>query len=157
MGYGRGMRMKIETDTAELLSGVRLGKTLASPISMIIKNSDWENWTEKMAYEKNKSKIEKITIPRPGHADLVGVTKYNFEDIMVHTEDFVVDEEDNYNYVEDLDIFLNNNLSFLDKKVIELYYIEGLKIDFIVKELNISRVRVMNIKKEFDNKFLKNK
>jgi len=81
MGYGRGMRMKIETDTAEILSGVRLGKTLASPISLLIRNSDWENWTEKMAYEKNKSKIEKITIPRPGHADLVGVTKYNFEDI----------------------------------------------------------------------------
>jgi len=80
-GYGRGMRMKIETDTAEILSGVRLGKTLASPISLIIRNSDWENWTEKMAYEKNKTSIEKITVPRPGHADLVGVTKYNFEDI----------------------------------------------------------------------------
>lgn len=81
MGYGRGMRMKIETDTAEILSGVRLGKTIASPISLLIRNSDWENWTVKMAYEKNKTKIEKITIPRPGHADLVGVTKYNFEDI----------------------------------------------------------------------------
>lgn len=81
MGYGRGMRMKIETDTAEILSGVRLGKTLASPISLLIRNSDWANWTEKMAYEKNKTAIEKITIPRPGHADLVGVTKYNFEDI----------------------------------------------------------------------------
>jgi chorismate synthase len=80
-GYGRGMRMKIETDTIELLSGVRFGKTLASPISMVIRNSDWENWTEKMAYEKNKTKIEKITVPRPGHADLVGVTKYDFQDI----------------------------------------------------------------------------
>jgi chorismate synthase len=80
-GYGRGMRMKIETDTAEILSGVRLGKTIASPISLLIRNKDWENWTEKMSYEKNKTKIEKITVPRPGHADLVGVTKYNFEDI----------------------------------------------------------------------------
>lgn len=81
MGYGRGMRMKIETDTAEILSGIRFGKTLASPISLLIRNSDWANWTDRMAYEKNKSKVEKITVPRPGHADLVGVTKYNFEDI----------------------------------------------------------------------------
>jgi len=80
-GYGRGMRMKIETDKAEFLSGVRHGKTLGSPISMLIKNKDWENWTEIMSPEPVKNKIEKITIPRPGHADLVGVSKYNFDDI----------------------------------------------------------------------------
>lgn len=81
MGYGRGGRMKIETDTAEILSGVRLGKTLGTPISMIIRNSDWENWTDRMSVEKHNKKLEKITIPRPGHADLVGVSKYNFNDI----------------------------------------------------------------------------
>lgn len=80
-GYGRGSRMKIESDHTYILSGIRLGKTLGSPISLVIKNKDWENWTDKMSIEKTNSKIEKITIPRPGHADLVGVTKYNFDDI----------------------------------------------------------------------------
>ena len=80
-GYGRGSRMKIESDHTYILSGIRLGKTLGSPISLVIKNKDWENWSDKMSIEKTNSKIEKITIPRPGHADLVGVTKYNFDDI----------------------------------------------------------------------------
>ncbi len=80
-GYGRGLRMKIETDTAEILSGVRFGKTLGSPISMIIKNSDWENWQTLMSVEQINQKIKKISIPRPGHADLVGISKYNYDDI----------------------------------------------------------------------------
>jgi chorismate synthase len=80
-GYGRGLRMKIETDKAEILSGVRFGKTLGSPISMLIRNADWNNWQTLMSVEPIKQKIEKITIPRPGHADLVGVSKYNFDDI----------------------------------------------------------------------------
>ena len=80
-GYGRGLRMKIESDTAEILSGVRFGKTLGSPISMLIKNKDWENWTDQMKIESKSSKVEKISIPRPGHADLVGISKYNFDDI----------------------------------------------------------------------------
>ena len=80
-GYGRGLRMKIESDKAEIISGIRHGKTLGSPISLIVWNKDWENWTEIMNPEPGKKKIEKITIPRPGHADLVGVTKYNFNDI----------------------------------------------------------------------------
>lgn len=81
MGYGRGDRMKIETDECEILSGVRFGKTIGSPISVIIRNNDWENWKECMSLDKVKSKSEKITIPRPGHADLVGAQKYNFDDI----------------------------------------------------------------------------
>jgi len=80
-GYGRGLRMKIETDKAEILSGIRFQKTLGSPISMLIKNSDWENWIEKMSPENKKGNVEKITIPRPGHADLVGISKYNYDDI----------------------------------------------------------------------------
>ena len=80
-GYGRGLRMKIESDTAEILSGIRFQKTLGTPISLLIKNRDWENWTDKMTSDKKKSKVEKITIPRPGHADLVGVSKFNFDDI----------------------------------------------------------------------------
>ncbi|MFO7446883.1 MAG: chorismate synthase [Ignavibacteriaceae bacterium] len=80
-GYGRGLRMKIETDKAEILSGIRFQKTLGSPISLLIKNSDWENWVEKMTSGKRTADVEKITIPRPGHADLVGISKYNFNDI----------------------------------------------------------------------------
>jgi chorismate synthase len=78
-GYGRGLRMKIESDQVEILSGVRFGKTLGSPITLFIKNSDWENWTEKMSYTEIENKPEKVTIPRPGHADLVGSIKYDFD------------------------------------------------------------------------------
>ncbi len=81
MGYGRGLRMKIETDTAEILSGIRFQKTLGSPISLLIRNNDWENWIDKMTAHEKTAEVEKITLPRPGHADLVGVTKYNFDDI----------------------------------------------------------------------------
>lgn len=80
-GYGRGLRMKIESDQVEILSGVRFGKTLGSPITLFIKNSDWDNWTEKMSYTDIENKPEKVTIPRPGHADLVGSIKYDFDDI----------------------------------------------------------------------------
>ncbi len=80
-GYGRGLRMKIESDTAEIISGVRFNKTLGSPISLFIKNSDWENWTDKMSVSEKNSDVEKISIPRPGHADLVGTLKYNYDDI----------------------------------------------------------------------------
>ncbi len=81
MGYGRGGRMKIEDDKVEILSGVRFGKTIGSPIALMIKNKDWENWKLKMSIEKVTEQIEKITIPRPGHADLVGYFKYGFDDI----------------------------------------------------------------------------
>ncbi|MBL1213684.1 MAG: chorismate synthase [Ignavibacteriae bacterium] len=80
-GYGRGGRMKIETDKAEIISGIRFNKTLGSPISMFVVNRDWENWTDIMSHEKTNKRIEKITVPRPGHADLVGSSKYNFNDI----------------------------------------------------------------------------
>ncbi len=80
-GYGRGLRMKIESDKVEILSGVRYGKTLGSPISLIIRNNDWENWTDVMSVDNIPLHSKKITVPRPGHADLVGITKYNFNDI----------------------------------------------------------------------------
>lgn len=80
-GYGRGARMKIESDTVEIISGIRLGKTLGSPICFHIENKDWVNWKDVMSSEKLKSGTDKVTIPRPGHADLVGVLKYNFDDI----------------------------------------------------------------------------
>jgi len=81
MGYGRGGRMKIETDTVEILSGIRYGKTMGSPISLLIRNKDWENWTDLMDAEKKSKGSIKITVPRPGHADLTGISKYNLFDI----------------------------------------------------------------------------
>ena len=81
-GHGRGGRMTIETDKAEVLSGIRFGKTIGSPIALVIKNRDWENWTSTMAqFEHPDQPISKITIPRPGHADLAGRIKYGFDDI----------------------------------------------------------------------------
>ncbi len=80
-GYGRGGRMRIESDTVEILSGVRFGKTLGSPIALVVRNKDWMNWTEKMSVEGNGRGIEKISIPRPGHADLAGAFKYGFDDL----------------------------------------------------------------------------
>jgi chorismate synthase len=80
-GYGRGGRMKIESDKAEILSGIRFGKTTGGPVSLLIRNKDWSNWTERMAVEGNGARVEKIVIPRPGHADLVGKIKYGFDDI----------------------------------------------------------------------------
>ncbi|MDP2303630.1 MAG: chorismate synthase [Ignavibacteria bacterium] len=79
-GYGRGLRMKIETDTVEIISGIRFKKTLGSPIALKIQNKDWANWIDLMSPE-SINKVEKITIPRPGHADLTGTSKYNFNDI----------------------------------------------------------------------------
>jgi chorismate synthase len=80
-GYGRGGRMKIESDTVEIFSGVRFGKTTGMPISFLIRNNDWQNWTERMAISGERGKVEKISIPRPGHADMVGVQKYLLDDI----------------------------------------------------------------------------
>lgn len=80
-GYGRGGRMKIESDQVEILSGVRFGRTIGSPIALLVRNRDWPNWKEKMAVEGVPKGIEKVRIPRPGHADLVGLRKYGFDDI----------------------------------------------------------------------------
>ena len=80
-GYGRGGRMKIEKDRAEITAGVRHGLTLGSPIALWITNRDWVNWTEKMAVEPVDAEIERVTRLRPGHADLPGAIKYGFDDV----------------------------------------------------------------------------
>ena len=80
-GYGRGGRMKIEKDYAEIYTGVRHGKSLGSPIGLILPNKDFENWIKKMSSESVNEKITKVTLPRPGHADLAGVQKFDFDDI----------------------------------------------------------------------------
>jgi len=81
-GYGRGGRMKIEKDAVQIISGVRFGKTLGSPIALLIENKDWENWKEKMAVEGERPDfVVPFTRPRPGHADLAGGIKYNQRDL----------------------------------------------------------------------------
>tara|TARA_B100000686_G_C16658625_1_gene899622 strand:- start:38 stop:1186 length:1149 start_codon:yes stop_codon:yes gene_type:complete len=80
-GYGRSNRMNIEQDSANILSGIRYGKTLGSPIAIMINNKDHENWLNQMSINPIKNKTKKITLPRPGHADLAGIKKYDFDDI----------------------------------------------------------------------------
>lgn len=82
-GYGRGGRMKIETDRVEITSGVRHGKTLGSPIALVVKNKDWENWTGIMAPGEASMPADArvVTRPRPGHADLTGGLKYGHRDL----------------------------------------------------------------------------
>jgi len=80
-GFGRGGRMKIETDTVEIVAGVRHSKTIGSPIAIIVRNKDWKNWTEALPVEDgDEEKRKPVTRPRPGHADLAGAIKYNFQD-----------------------------------------------------------------------------
>src|SRR5215212_6681706 len=86
-GYGRGGRMKIERDRVEILSGVRHGRTLGSPVALQIENKDWKNWTEVMSAEPRPpeevpgEKMRRVRRPRPGHADLAGGLKYGARDM----------------------------------------------------------------------------
>ncbi|HSL92167.1 MAG TPA: chorismate synthase, partial [Candidatus Limnocylindrales bacterium] len=81
VGYGRGDRMRIERDEAEILSGVRFGKTLGGPVALLIRNRDWVNWREKMSQEGTGAGVPSLTTARPGHADLPGVLKYGHTDV----------------------------------------------------------------------------
>jgi chorismate synthase len=83
LGYGRGARQRIEKDTADILSGVRHGKTIGAPIAVRIENRDWKNWEKALPVEDSEGAEDaqrKLTAPRPGHADLPGALKYNFHD-----------------------------------------------------------------------------
>ena len=80
-GYGRGPRMKIEHDKAEIMAGVRYGFTTGSPIALFITNRDWENWQQELSVSPVDKGVEPVTSPRPGHADLAGVSKYGLQDI----------------------------------------------------------------------------
>src|SRR5690242_11001982 len=78
-GYGRGGRMKIERDQAHFVSGIRNGMTIGSPISCLLHNADWKNWEQSLPIEHgDPGKHRAVKSPRPGHADLAGVLKYNF-------------------------------------------------------------------------------
>ena len=83
-GYGRGGRMLIETDRVRITSGVRHGKTLGSPVTLVVENKDWKNWTKVMSIEEVEEKqkrLRRVARPRPGHADLVGGMKYHHDDL----------------------------------------------------------------------------
>jgi len=83
-GYGRGARQKIESDTAEILSGIRFGKAMGSPITLVVRNKDWANWGVKMSVEPLPEGTEapaEITVPRPGHADFTGMMKFDHQDL----------------------------------------------------------------------------
>ncbi|MCC6745509.1 MAG: chorismate synthase, partial [Acidobacteria bacterium] len=83
-GYGRGGRMKIERDSAEVLSGIRHGETLGSPVALLIENRDHQNWLDVMSSEPREldpGKARRVTRPRPGHADLAGGLKYDRHDL----------------------------------------------------------------------------
>src|ERR1700720_2162642 len=80
-GYGRGGRMRIEKDTAHILSGVRHGKTIGSPVAMVLANNDWKNWTEILPVETgDPAKHKAVASPRARHADLAGSLTYDFPD-----------------------------------------------------------------------------
>ena len=82
LGHGRGGRMRIETDTADVRSGVRHGRTLGSPIAVLVANRDYKNWEERMnPWPVEGFEPDAVHLPRPGHADLVGAQKYGHDDI----------------------------------------------------------------------------
>ncbi|MFN2617394.1 MAG: chorismate synthase [Thermoleophilaceae bacterium] len=81
LGHGRGGRMKIERDRAQVTAGIRHGRTLGSPLAMWIENKDFANWEERMSPWPTGSEVEEVHLPRPGHADLAGVQKFGFSDV----------------------------------------------------------------------------
>ena len=80
-GHGRGARQQMEVDTVEILSGVRFGRTMGGPITVLVRNRDWENWLEKMSITPVENETPPITQPRPGHADFPGMLKYHTNDL----------------------------------------------------------------------------
>ncbi len=80
-GFGRGARQQIETDTVEILSGIRFGKTMGGPVTLLVRNRDWDNWREKMSITPVENPTPPITQPRPGHADFAGMLKYHTDDL----------------------------------------------------------------------------
>src|SRR3954468_22804981 len=81
LGHGRGGRMKIESDRAEVLSGIRHGRTLGSPVAIRVANRDYANWVERMNPWPVDAEVAEVHLPRPGHADLAGVQKFGFTDV----------------------------------------------------------------------------
>ncbi len=162
-GYGRGGRMKIETDKVEILSGVRFGKTLGSPIALMIQNKDWQNWTGKMSIDGDGAGIDKITIPRPGHADYSGAMKYRFDDLRNVIERASARETAMRvalctiirKFLEDNGIFIGShvlsigsavmkNRTKIDRKIMKLISGEPYTAYKVAKEADKSEVRMLD-------------
>src|SRR5919201_1137363 len=81
LGHGRGGRMKIERDSVEIRSGVRHGRTLGSPVAVLVANRDYANWEDRMSPWPVDGEVEEVHLPRPGHADLTGLQKFGYTDV----------------------------------------------------------------------------
>ena len=147
-GYGRGGRMKIESDKVEITSGVRHGKTIGAPITLHVINKDHEKWLDIMAVEDIDDILKtkrKITHPRPGHADLVGGMKYRFEDLRNSLERSSA-RETTMRILAELDIEIANHVVVFGGKEVDVP--EGLTVSQI-KELAIqSEVSIVNQERE---------
>ena len=154
-GYGRGGRMKIESDKVEILSGIRFGKTLGSPIALLIQNKDWQNWKERMSVDSDGAGIEKITVPRPGHADYAGAVKYGFDDLR-NVIDRASARETAMRvalctlvrkFLEDVGIFVGSHVLSIGSAAVK----KKIKIDQMVEEfINHSPLAAYNVSQEAD-------
>ena len=154
-GYGRGGRMKIESDKVEILSGIRFGKTLGSPIALLIQNKDWQNWKERMSVDSDGAGIEKISVPRPGHADYAGAVKYGFDDLR-NVIDRASARETAIRvalctlvrkFLEDVGIFVGSHVLSIGSAAVK----KKIKIDQLVEEfINHSPLAAYSVSQEAD-------
>ena len=154
-GYGRGGRMKIESDKVEILSGIRFGKTLGSPIGLMIQNKDWQNWKERMSVDSDGAGIEKISVPRPGHADYAGAVKYGFDDLR-NVIDRASARETAMRvalctlvrkFLEDVGIFVGSHVLSIGSAAVK----KKIKIDQMVEEfINHSPLAAYSVSQEAD-------
>lgn len=150
IGYGRGGRMNIEDDKAEIISGLRAGMTIGSPIAISIKNKDWENWQEVMSQEKPIPSEKELTKPRPGHADLAGGIKYHHRDLRNVLERASARETAARvavgaiakRILDELDIFIISLVTSIGE-----CFVDPVDLDFHVP---VSREYVKNLKEQLD-------
>ncbi len=151
-GHGRGKRMEIEQDQVEIYSGVRFGKTLGSPIALIVKNRDWENWSRKMAVAGSDINVKKVTLPRPGHADLAGAQKFDFDDIRNILERSSARETAMRvalaslarKLLEEVNIAVGSRVIQIHQAKDESHLAEPLNLKKLTKQVDVSPVRCLN-------------
>lgn len=153
-GFGRGGRMRIESDQVNIGSGVRFGKTMGTPITLVVENRDWKNWEQRMAVQGQPPEdLEVVTKPRPGHADLAGALKYNQQDIRNvlerasarNTATLVTIGSVARQLLEEFDIHVYSHIVELGP--IQVGPVEG-TIEEIAARAEQSQVRVANPEKE---------
>jgi chorismate synthase len=154
-GYGRGGRMKIEKDTVQILSGIRFGTTLGTPIALKIDNKDWKNWLEIMAVEGERPKgVDKISVVRPGHADFSASVKYRYDDVRNSIERASARETAMRvalcsiirKFLEDVGIFIGSHVL----RIGDASYGSRKKIDADIRELTKASCGAYKITEEAD-------